>query len=161
MLAIERAQRCEAVHSALKRILVSKMLLTDLVKEVISFAAHHEVVTEMRETRNALRQASMGGVLFPVVKEVLDKKLISSYAFDILKAQAAQAVHYSVEPAADSEGTYIVKRRSTATNSASTSEDQCANDFHLGSSEPQNGRRTTLKSCTCQFVKAHGCVHTS
>lgn len=108
------AQRSEAVHSALKRVVSARMTLTELVCTLVSFSELKELRTEMLAARRALVQTFNRSSVLPAVVDFEKLKLVSPYAIGVLRAQAAQSCKYEVVLAAHAaEGgseaaTYVV-----------------------------------------------------
>ena len=107
-------QRAEAVHSALKRGCTSRFRLVDLVEFLTEYREMHEIKNEIKSCKRALLQA-YSDVKLPSVAALERKKIISPYAVDVLRAQAAEATGYEMAealPGPSAElSTYIVARQ--------------------------------------------------
>lgn len=165
------AQRSEAVHSALKRIVKSKSLLTELIDELISYSECKEFLAEMKARRTMLNTACFNASLLPTVEDARKRQLATPYAIGILQSQAAQATQYSValipteRDAGSSDETTdpVFKVTRIMQQPRDQPRDQVRWDEHaIRSAELGLGlttdrdRVTTLDKCSCQFPISHG-----
>jgi len=164
---VHSTQRSESINAAMKGTLKVCMLLTQLDAEIIKYNANVNDRKRVVEVGRSAKQLNSKGTHGPAV-ESLQKK-ITPFAMDMLHTQSVQSRSYSSSQV-DVDGFYTVKRYDEKT----PNEELCLNadgaiasmvdPLDCGICDPLHdwiGRRTNLKSCSCQYPSSHGlpCRH--
>lgn len=90
------AQRSEAIHSAIKRVIGNNMKLLEVLEELVHYVDMKEIKAERVAEQRAHLLAAKCSTMLPAVGELLQQHSITSYAGQILSAQAALSGKYSV-----------------------------------------------------------------
>ena len=166
---INSTQRSEAIHSAIKK---RKNLANFMMTRIIEFMIKYNIEARDRRTiddvRRSMQQASKSASLPKFVRELGPRtretdngpQKLSTYGYELLMAQTAQAMQYEITPttfSVDSCQVFRVVR--------DVGEDDCHIDlnengeiesFHddedVGLRDSTRCRLTTVNSCTCQLL---------
>mmetsp|Transcript_2362 Transcript_2362/g.6701 ORF Transcript_2362/g.6701 Transcript_2362/m.6701 type:complete len:212 (+) Transcript_2362:1733-2368(+) len=158
------AQRAEAIHSAIKRVLHSKLLLTDAAKYLVRREFVHMVRKEEQQIKEAVRNAFVSREGYPAYIVKLQPS-ISNHAYELLMAQYKESCKYSLEEmemspevqAMDTEQQishreFIVRRNAQDLKARSTkwtNDDKICSDLGLlCEMTADEGRRATLRTST-------------
>ena len=170
---VQSTQRAESIHSAIKKKTSASGLLTQLGETLLKYASGSEIRGETRKARDILVHAarSFGNHAGHMVAIQSLEGKISTHAMELLKAQQAQAMAYTITEGLDLNGTqtYVVQRpcKGTSIDQQRTSVDD---DMHIyedyGLSFATNNSRIQMRhasiyACTCQFQSCWGipCRH--
>ena len=161
-LGLHSTQRIEAVHAAIAHFLRASTLLTNLLSQLEAYAFDVNDRGSVRDYRfvQRLLAAADACLAHPLITALASS--VTGYALVLLKVQLQQASFYSAAPVPGQEGTYIVTRR-PGTWGVAASAEELSGDADLGIAAELYSvpRRTTLQSCSCQFLTCYGlpCRH--
>ena len=156
---VQSTQRAESIHHAVKKDTNASGLLTHLGEKLLKYSKGAELRSETGKARDLLvaaaRSFSTQAGHMAVVQQ-LDGQ-ISAHAMDIVKAQQAQSMAYTITQGIvlpNGVETYVVQRSAGARQVPEVTDERLQEDFGLprSNAKPDRVRHVTLYGCTCQFT---------
>ena len=167
-------QRAEMLQRVMKLALKANSELCKLVPVLIEMNNKRRDLRAVDEIRKTLKFGVIADSFPPFLQSLIGsvaKPNLTGFAMDLLLGQFKQAMQYIASPLA-TDGEYLISRVRSFPSQFTTpqfdangllQDYSCAADIGLAEAgrEDEEGRLTTLRSCSCQFLTAWGipCRH--
>ena len=166
---LHSTQRSESVHAAIKGTIKASHLMTDLViglDEYVDSVYDSKEVKELSATlkRNTTLERAGSALYFPIPAFEAVQHEVTSFAYDVMKAQASSRNWYTVNKDDNGEGSYRVTRiaRQKSTKQESDAKEELKKrELWVHEEDTNIHHKTTLSTCTCGFQASWGlpCRH--